>query len=100
MERNGLGKRTHDLLVLGLSKVHLVTGYVDHVAKMDARFPDKLKAGFLAALERLRAEGLEGDDLFDGLADFACGNDRRTRYQAAGLAVLTYLFEICDVFEK
>ena len=100
MKRNGLSERTHDHLVLGLSKVQLVTDYVDHVTKLDGRFPDKLKGGFLTAFRRLKEEGLEGDDLFDKLADFACRNDHRTRYRAAGLAVLTYLFEICDVFEK
>ena len=100
MKRNGLGKKTHDLFVLGLSKVQLVTQYVDHVTKIDQRFPEKLKGGFLVAYSRLRESGLEGDALFEGLAGFACRNDRRTRYQAAGLAVLTYLFEICDVFEK
>jgi nucleoside phosphorylase len=100
MERNGLTARTHDQLVLGLSKVQLVTDYVEHIAKLDNRFPDKLTAGFLAAYRRLSEEGLERDDLFDHLAEFACRYDHRTRYRAAGLAVLTYLFEKCDVFER
>jgi len=67
---------------------------------MDTNSPEKLKAGFLAAYRRLGEAGLSGDDLFDRLAEFACHNDHRTRYRAAGLAVLTYLFEVCDVFEK
>jgi nucleoside phosphorylase len=100
MKRNGLGKRTHDHFVLGLSKVQLVTQYIDHLAKIDQRFPERLTGGFLTAFRRLKEAGMEGDDLFDELAAFACKNDHRTRYQAAGLAVLTYLFEICDVFEK
>lgn len=100
MRRNGLTERTHDNLVLGLSKVELVTKYVESATKFDSRFPDKLRGGFLTAYRRLKEEGLQGDDLFDRLAAFACKNDHRTRYRAAGLAVLTYLFEICDVFEK
>ena len=99
MKRNGLSERTHDSLVLGLSKVQLVRQYVETVTRIDASFPEKLRAGFLNAYRRSRGR-LEGDDLFDRLAAFACKNDHRTRYRAAGLAVLTYLFEICDVFEK
>ncbi len=100
MRRNGLSDQTHDLLVLGLSKVRLVTQYVETVTKIDAHFPERLRGGFLNAYRRLKEEGLDGDDLFDRLAAFACKNDHRMRYKAAGLAVLTYLFEICDVFEK
>ena len=100
MKRNSLGQQTHDQLVLGLSKVQLVSEYVDHVTKLDGRFPEKLRDGFLATFRRLKEQRLEGDDLFDRMADFACRNDHRTRYRAAGLAVLTYLFEICEVFEK
>ncbi len=100
LRRNGLGQETYDQIVLGLSKVQLVTQYVGHVAKLDDQFPEKLKGGFLAAFRRVRESNVEGDELFDRLAQFACRNDLRNRYRAAGLAVLTYLFEICDVFEK
>jgi nucleoside phosphorylase len=100
LERNGLGEKTHDQLVLGLSKVQLVGKYVEHQIKLDANFSGELKAGFLAAYRRLSESDLDGDELFDRLANFACNNDHRTRYRAAALAVLTYLFEICDVFEK
>ena len=100
LQRNELTIRTRDQLVLGLSKVQLVRQYIEHQVKIDGLFPDRLQAGFLAQYRRFREEGLTGDDLFDRLADFAAGGASDRRYQAAGLAVLTYLFELCDVFEK
>ncbi len=72
LERNGLGEKTHDQLVLGLSKVQLVGQYVEHQTKLDANFPEELKAGFLAAYRRLLEADLGADELFDRLADFAC----------------------------
>ncbi len=100
LRRNDLTDRTRDQLVQGLSKVQLVGQYVEYQVKIDGMFPDRLKAGFLTQYRRLQGDGLAGDDLFDALADFASRGEPDRRYQAAGVAVLTYLFELCDVFEK
>jgi nucleoside phosphorylase len=100
LRRNGLSQSTRDQLVMGLSKVRLVRQYVEHQVKLDAAFPEKLKAGFLKEYRRLSAAGTTGDALFEALVRFGCKNANHRLYQAATLAVLSYLFEICDVFEQ
>jgi nucleoside phosphorylase len=100
LKRNGLSRPTRDQLVMGLSKVHLVTQYVEHQLKLDIAFPEKLKAGFLKEYRRLKENGIDGDPLFDGLVRFGSKGTHDRLYQAATLAVLSYLFEICDVFER
>jgi hypothetical protein len=63
-------------------------------------FPEKLKSGFLAEYQRLCTAGMTGDALFESLHKFSCGNSSDFRKAAAGLAVLSYLFEKCEVFER
>jgi nucleoside phosphorylase len=91
--KNGLTNATRELLVLGLSKVKLVQEYVNTVEKVDPHFPDELTGGFVHAYRTFRTAGLEGDALFRRLADLACYPSNSGQHQAAGLAVLTYLFE-------
>jgi len=100
MEKNRLGTSTNKQLVIGLSQAKLVEKYLEHMGKIDSKFAGRLKESFLMAYKRLREEGYNGDGLFDQLADFASGSSSKWQYRAAGLAVLTYLFEICEVFEK
>lgn len=51
--------------------------------------------------ERLKnAELMSGDELFNGLLDFASLGATDFKQRAAGLTVLVYLFEKCEVFEK
>jgi nucleoside phosphorylase len=100
LAKNGLTSQTRDLLALGLSKVKLVQRYIEHVASLDSGFPEKVKAGFLHTYARLVEDGQSGDILFDGLVRFASRDSSELRYQAAALAVLAYLFESCEVFER
>jgi hypothetical protein len=67
---------------------------------MDPDFPERLKEGFLAEYERLRAADFTGDELFISMREFSSGGSSEFVRQAAGLAVLSYLFESCEVFEK
>jgi nucleoside phosphorylase len=100
LARNGLSSRIHDYLTLGLSKVRLVGEYIEHMSTLDSRFPERVKAGFFNEYNRLTRDGVRQDDLFDGLLKFATNGSQELIRQAAALAVLTYLFEKCEVFEK
>jgi len=66
----------------------------------DIQFAERLKAGFVDKYENLRNEGLESDPLFYALLDFASNNSSDFKIKATGLSVLTYFFELCEVFEK
>lgn len=99
ISKNHLTQGVHFLITMGMGKVREVHRFVEHNAILNPDFPEKLKAGFLAEYQRLRIAGLEGDALFDCLHKFSCGNSSDMKKAAAGLAVLSYLFERCEVFE-
>ncbi len=99
IRRNDL-RRSHDLIKIGLVKVEEVRMYVGKQEEMLSDFGARLSAGFAKAYLEAREDGLRGDDLFDAMHMFASQGRREFRYQAAGLAVLVYLFEKCEVFER
>jgi len=100
MKRNGLTAQTNILFSIGLCKHKEVRDYIQHVAKMDPSFPGRLKEGFTAEYKRLRTQDFNGDGLFEGMREFASNGNADFIKQAAALAVLTYLFETCEIFEK
>ena len=100
IQKNGLTGHSQLLITMGLSKAGEVLEFVEHVAQIDSDFPERLKAGFVAEYERLKAEGVAGDLLFESLRAFAGGSAQNFSRQAAGLVVLSYLFERCEIFEK
>lgn len=100
MERNNLTNEVDILIKIGLSKSREVSAYIDQITYMDSKFPERLKSGFVAEYQRLRNNGLSGNRLFESMHQFACNGNLDFKIQAAGLVVLTYLFECCEVFEK
>jgi len=100
MDKNGLTDRVNFLLTIGMSKSSEVRSYIQHISRFDPEFPERLRAGFVAEYESLQSDGLQGDALFESLRDFSAGGDNDFKRQAAGLAVLVYLFELCEIFEK
>ena len=100
LNRNDLGSGPEMVVKMGLSVSHEVRSFIESEAQADHRFPDRLKAGFLQEYYRLRKEGYVGDDLFDLMCCFAQRGLNRQTEKSAGLAVLVYLFEACEVFEQ
>ena len=100
MSKNRLTDKVLFLLTMGMAKVWEVNKYVDIYGALNSSFPEKLKAGFIQEYKRLRAAGFDGDDLFDALCKFSSGNSTDTKQIAAGIAVLSYLFWKCEVFER
>jgi hypothetical protein len=99
IRRNSLSPRTEHLVALGLLQVKQVSDFLDR--NPDMEFGERLKQGFVDEYERLKnVEGLNGDVLFDSLFDFSCQGRTDFKERAAGLAILVYFFEKCDVFEQ
>ena len=67
---------------------------------IDNTFLGRLISGFVREYQRQVGEGLEGDSLFESMRLFSAQGRSEIRYQSAGLAVLVYLFERCEVFEQ
>lgn len=99
MGKNNLTSDSHYLVSLGMSKSREVETFVSHVALIDSDFPERLKAGFVEQYNKFREQGIEGDELFTLMHQFASGDSSDFKKQASGLAVLMYLFEKCEVFE-
>lgn len=100
IEKNKLSPRVTDLLQIGLGKAAEVNRFVEHSSVLEPDFAEQLKSGFVKKYKELWDKDFRGDALFEGLRVFACNASSDSKEQAAGLAVLAYLFERCEVFEK
>ena len=99
IQKNQLSSEIEKLIVLGLLQAPQVSDYIN--SHHDLRFADDLAQGFITEYNRLKyVEQLASDELFYGLLDFASARKSDFLLRAAGLAVLSYLFEKCEVFEK
>lgn len=100
MQKNNLTEAVHFSLTMGIAKAGEVEQFLQRMSKLYPDFAERLKAGFVAEYNRLvNEEGLSGDRLFEVLQVFAGSPTRSFKLQAAGLAVLAYLFQACEVFE-
>jgi hypothetical protein len=99
INKNNLSSFTEQQIMMGMLQVKQVAHYIDN--NPDVEFGERLKQGFVIEYERLKnEENLSGNDLFENLVSFACQGHTSFKQMAAGLAVLVYLFEKCEVFEK
>ncbi|MGO9572657.1 MAG: HNH endonuclease [Desulfomonilaceae bacterium] len=100
IRKNELSSCSQVTIRMGLGVVGEVRAFVERESVVDADFPERLKAGFLEQYYRLRKGGHKGDVLFDLMCKFAQQGMKDQSERSAGLAVLIYLFECCEVFEK
>ena len=67
----------------------------------DPLYGDQIASTFNKEYKKYRTLGMGPDTIFLKLQEFAGGHVRGTpTYEAAVLAVLAYLFEQCDIFER
>lgn len=100
MRRNSLTQDNAGFYVnQGLSQFNRVHAYLESQARLDSSFPERVKAGFIKRFNEGVADGLDGDALFALLLQHATIGSADMRRQAAGAAILTYYFSLCEVFE-
>lgn len=100
MKRNAISKENLFVIESGLSVAKEIKCYIDNVAKVDPTFPERLRDGFLKYYHEFRHNGSRGDDLFESMCQLAQRGLQKQVERTAGLAVLVYMFESCEVFEK
>lgn len=100
MLKNQLTGVAQSRLMTGVIQARMVSSFVENMVNVIPDFPERLKAGFVSEYQRLRLIGLEGNALLDALHKFSSNHSLNYDLQAAGLAVLYYLFEKCEVFER
>lgn len=100
INKNGLSNAVRSDIAMGLSKSHEVERFLANMAtNVDEEFPERLKSGFKEKYLELK-KTLYGDELFASMLEFAQSGQRGFKQQAAGLAILSHLFHLCEVFEK
>ena len=100
IKKNGLSDTMRSDIAMGLSKSHEVERFLANMAtNVDEEFPERLKSGFKEKYLELK-ETLSGDELFASMLEFAQAGQKGFKQQAAGLAILSHLFHLCEVFEK
>lgn len=100
IRKNNLSNGIRHIIIAGLAGRKVVADFVEAETKDDPHFPERLKSDFLAEYHRLRALGHRDNELFDLMCVFAQRGLEGQAQKTAGLSVLVYLFELCDVFEK
>jgi hypothetical protein len=100
MSKNSLTRSIRGMLVSGLAQTREVNYLIQSIAQQNfPNLPSKLIATLRSEYTRLIAQGVKGDHLFMGMYDFVGGRHSDPRKKTAGLAILCYFFEACDVFE-
>jgi hypothetical protein len=100
MQHNGLTAVVATNFQIGQLRFHDVERFINDQAGWDVDYGERLKAGFVDQYNALWDRGLRGDLLYIALAEWAGGGPRASlERRAAGAAILSYLFHICDVFE-
>lgn len=100
MIKNALSHEIRFMLDMGLGKAREVHHFIENNAKFNfPDIPEKLITALNAEYGRLIKQQIRGDSLFLALYKFAGCNSDDPRQQSAGLAILCYFFETCDVFQ-
>lgn len=97
LERNALSPDAAGLLRQGRRREQLVEEFFDKWPNPD--LGEEIAQAFRARYQALKAIPLPSDDIFSELQSFAGGMTGEPSRQGAVLAVLSYFFERCDIFE-
>lgn len=97
IDKNSL-KPVSDKIMMGLSRCNTIEDYFNR--NPDTSFATRLTSIMSRKYKELKYQCEDTVDLFISLWDFACGNNLDFNYKAAGLAIVSYFFEKCEVFEK
>lgn len=101
IQRNGLSVSSQNLITSRLASTLQVRSFIQSLSQNDPKFPDRLISGFLEYYHKLRRTGTSsGEELFDSMCLFARRGFKDFKIQFAAEAVLVYLFETCEVFER
>lgn len=100
LELNELGDRSRLLIQWGLGVAPQVRAFLESRSRTDPHFTTRLKNRFLREYTELYLREHRGDELFTLLCDVANRGRLDPLRQMVGIAVLSYLFESCDLFEK
>ena len=85
-------------ITMGLSSNSTIEDYLNR--HPDPSFSVQLTNIMAKKYQELKSQDLDSCEIFSELWNFASGNHTDFIYHAAGLGILAYFFEQCEVFEK
>lgn len=98
IEKNGLSDNIYNLIMIGMLKTKYVYDYLNN------QFSPTFSENLIKCIKSIYLEEAQkntGDALFLAVLErMNAGIEQDITKQAAGIAVLTYFFHICEVFEK
>ena len=97
LERNALSIDAAGLLQQGRRREQLVESFFEQWPSPD--LGEQIAEGFRSRYRALKGAGLSADQIFGELQTFAGGMTGTPLRQGAVLAVMSYFFERCDIFE-
>ncbi len=100
MSRNELTAKVSDTLNAGYLRFEDVQAFVSRTETLQPGYGEALAEGFRGRYRELVEQGLTGDAVFFALVDWSAAGSTSFDRTAAGVAVLTYLFHVCEVFES
>ena len=96
--KNELSHKVYNLIQQGMLKTKFVAAYLSN--QTNATFAENL-LNCIKSIYKEEAQKYKGDDLFLAILNrMHAGIENDFTLQAAGIAVLTYFFHICEIFEK
>lgn len=98
LEKNDLSDTTSSLVGRSLPIASEVDRYVS--GNVDVDFSGKIASRLRAQYEALAAGGASPDGIFIGLVDYVAGDDPTEEEFWAAVGIVSYYFQLCDVFEK
>lgn len=102
MEANDLGEVSAALIKTGIAKTTSVEAFISFSERGMPGFATRLQQWFKAKYAEGVLDSLSGDDLFSFMCTVALDNagvNRNELLEAAAIAVVVHLFEICEIFE-
>lgn len=97
LKANDLSDDAAELLRQGRRRERLVEDFFNQFPNPD--FGEEIAQGFRDRYQELKQKGYSADHIFMELQHFAGGMSGTPKHQAAVLAVMSYFFERCDIFE-
>lgn len=100
IQKNHLSDEIRGLITSGIFRTKEVRDFFVEIEKADEQFSDEIKRNFKGKYLELKNQDLDEDTIFYYMLEFAQSGTTKPSEEAAALAILCYLFELCEVFEK
>lgn len=98
INKNEFSEIVSDIILKSYSQIEIVTKYLKDHAIID--LGDRIRDRFVTEYNQITTKSQNSDDVFFELWAFACYNSSTESFRKAGIALLVYFFESCEVFKK